>query len=218
MAVSTIKGVPGGLMIDGQAKVLTEVYEGWKWDTIIIHNTAAAVAAGQQFQLFRDLDNKELIDTNISQPRRISRGEEMEIRTLGVHVSIRSPGGTITDVDAPDFEWALTRLYLLVRINKKDVAEGPLQFFPAGSGMAGSTQEANGKVLANGVPSLAALRQLYKTIDVNSDHDLEGVITHYAATWMVGYVSFTAPGATGASGIPVRVIFGGKIKSGITRG
>lgn len=220
MAVQAIKGVPGGLMIDGQPKVLTETYEGWKWDTVIIHNGNAAVAAGQAFIFFRDLDNKDLIDTNITQPRRIGRGESMEIKTIGIHVSTRSPSGLVTDIDAGDFEWALTRLYLLIRINKKDVVEGALQFFPAGSGMAGSTQEANGKVLANGVPSLAALRPLYKPVDVNSDHDLEGTITHYAATWIGAglYVAFTAALGTAGSGIPVRLIFGGKVSSGITRG
>lgn len=210
--IRTIKGVPGGFMIDGQAKVFVETYEGWKYDTVAVENAGAAIASGQQFFFFRDLTNKNLIDTNVTQQRRISRGEEMEIKTIGAYVSGRAPNNT--EISALNFKWALERLYLEVKINKKAVIEGPLQVFPAGIGAAGYSSETTTAVLSNGVPSLAALRPLYKSIDINSDHDIEGIMTHFAAAWL----TYTAPSIATAAAICVRLFLGGKVKAGVTRG
>jgi len=212
-----IKGVPGGIVVDGKPTVLTEVYEGWKYDTIAVHNSGSAVATGQQFYFFRDLTNKDNIDTNITQQRRISRGEEMDIVTVGCHVSNRTPAGAT--VVPLNFTWAIERLFLLVRINKKDVTEGPLMFFQPGIGAYGNSNESNTSIISNGVPSLASTRRLLKTITINSDHDIEGIVTHYAASWLTGYASPAAgAGVAANAAILVKLLFGGKVKSGVTRG
>jgi len=210
--IRMIKGVPGGVMIDGRAKILTEVYEGWKYDTVAVEN-GGALTAGLSWNFFRDLNDKDLIDSNITQQRRISRGEEMEITSIGAHVSTRTPAGA--EVGALIFKFVVERLYLLVRINKKDVTEGPLMFFQPGMGVSGDSTIAGTSILNNGVPSLASIRQLRKTIVINSDHDLEGILTCYGADWLTGYAY---PTIAAAAAVLVKLLFGGKIKTGVTRG
>ncbi|MEK6683899.1 MAG: hypothetical protein AABY46_04490 [Nitrospirota bacterium] len=211
--IQTIRGVPGGIMVDGEAKVLTEVYDGYKWDTVAVHNSGAAVASGQQFYYFRDLTDKNLIDCNITQQRRISRGEEMEVKTIGAHVSCRQPDGA--QQATLDIMWAVERLYLELKVNKKPVSEGPIAVYQSGLGVTGYSSRTTTDVLTNGVASQAAVRPLYKNIDLTSEHDIEGQMTHFSAAWLTTY---TAPTIAAADAILLRLFLGGRIKVGITRG
>jgi len=216
--IKTIKGVPGGLLVDGRPKILTEVYEGYKYDTVNCHNSGSAFASGQQFTFFRDLANKELSATNFTQQRRISRGEEFDIKTIGLHISpLNTTWHASTGFGDPiDFAWMVQNMYLNIRINKKDVSEGLAMFYPSGYGAVGSPNQAASNVCTNGVASPAAVRPLYKTISINSDHDVEGVLTHYThVNWDTQY---TSAAVAAAAGIHVKCILGGRVKSGITRG
>lgn len=213
LPIKSVKNLPGGFNVGGEIKVFQETFEGWFYDTVIIENAGAAIAGGQEFELFRDLANKSLVDTNFKQQHRISRGKEFDLRTIQAVVHGRQADGG--EVLALAYKFVLARLRLSLKVNGGEIANAPLEAFPGGMGPAGYSSETTTAVLSNGVPSLAAVRPLYKTIETTSDHDIEGQIRHDPATWITSYAAHTI--AT-ADGIPVRVYLGGKVKAGITRG
>jgi hypothetical protein len=214
-ALRPLRGKPGVYALeDGRTIRIIDWYDGWVYDTVVIHNNGSAISDGQAFVLFRDLTSKDEIDANLGQPNRISKGQEIISTAFGVHIGNRTPDGNF--VSAKDFAFCLERLYLDFRINKDTVAAGPLMVFQSGVGIYGVSQESGATVLANGVPSRASVKPLLVQQPISADHDLSAKIIHYGASWMTGYLA-AAP-VSAAKGVPVKLMINGYVKKAIGRG
>lgn len=209
--LSPVKGEPGVFRIPqlGKTIKLIEWREDYKYDTVQV--LAGTIAAGTTYNLFRDLQNKDKIDTNFTTARRIARGEEMIINRVGVSVLLNACNGQnhVSDVDS---KWAIERLYFNLKINRNDVAEGPVSCFPPGIGVTGMTNRSDTAIVTNGVISTAAVPRLLVPQEINADHDLEGIITHFGGGWVTGgYASPTI--ATG--GMFLRCFLNGYVKAAL---
>ena len=185
-ALRQIPGKPGMFILttaSGERAIkLVEWKEDYVYDTVEV--VAGAIAAGTQWFLFQNLQNKNRIDCNLATPRRLTSGTEMILNQIGIQPGHNSPG--FTECDPLDFSQLCERLVYEFRINSLIVAQGPVHAFPSGMGPIGSTVTAGTGMLSNGLASPAAVPRLLVPQTINSDNDLSGVLTHSAAAWMVG--------------------------------
>jgi hypothetical protein len=175
-----VKGEPGRFFVPALGKVINivEFREDDKYDTIAIPH--GAIAAGTQFTFFRDINNKELIDTNFTTQRRLPAGEEMLIERIGVSV----PVATGNQAPHPrDVKKISENGFLTFKINRKDVIEGPLVKMPSGYGLSGNTVETDQGIVSIGVPATASVANLRKPQFITTEHDVDGVLTFYPRTW-----------------------------------
>lgn len=209
MAIVPVRKKPGVYYNTDTGKFfnLVEYRDDDKYDTVVI--ASGAIAAGKTLELFRDLSSKDKIDTNFDTSRRLSKGEEMLIKRIGVDIPL-AVGNTV--LVAANIKKVAYNGFLDFRINKKLVAEGPLYKYPSGYGMAGQTTENNASVVTIGVPSTAAQRPLEKVHEVTSEHDLSASIRFDAHDW-------DATGQTPSLGTKVwmRVFVGGLVRSAATK-
>lgn len=186
---------------------LVEYRDDDKYDTVVL--ASGAVAAGKTLECFRDLGSKDKIDTNFDTPRRISKGEEMLVKRIGVDIPM-AVGNTIQT--PANIKKVAYNGYMRFQVNKKDVAEGPLYKFPSGYGLAGQTTENATGIVSIGVPSTAAQRPLEKVHEVTSEHDLIASIRFDAHDW-------DATGQTPSLGsrVWIRVFLGGLVRAAATK-
>src|SRR5690606_38865953 len=102
--------------------------------------------------------------------------EEMILDRIGIQIPM-SYGNVL--VAPEDIKRVAENGYLVFRINRKDVAEGPLLKFPSGYGLSGMTNADNDGVLSIGVPSTAAAAKLVREQSLTSDHEVEGIVQFY---------------------------------------
>jgi len=202
--MTPIKGEPGKYFIPALKKkiAIIDYREGDLYDTVLI--PSGAIAAGATYHFFRDLEGKNLQDTNFTTPRRIEAGTEMIITRLGI-VLHSTTGNTI--IPLADAKKVLENGYLTFKINKMDVDEGFLMRFQSGYGLAGSTVETNQSIFSNGVPSAAAAPTLLVPQEITVNHDLQAQIEFFDAPWISG---FTMP--TLSQAVKVKFILHGYIK------
>jgi len=205
-----LKGEPGKFYnaLTGKVIMIIEWREDDKYDTTYLG--AGAVAAGTTRNFFRDLQNKERIDTNFTTPRRLPAGEEMILDRIGVKVPMAF--GNVLSPPA-DHKRLLENAYLTFQINRKDVAEGPLTKFPPGYGLAGNTVETNQGIVSNGVPSTAAAAKLIREQYITTDHDLDAVLTFWDRIWATGAAFMP----TTTTAMVVQVFLHGLIKAAATK-
>lgn len=205
MAVVAVRKRPGLYYNTETGKYfsIVEYYDGDKYDTVV--QGSGAITAGTQITLFRDLTNKERGDTNFDTPRRLSKGEEMLLKRVGVDIPLAF-GNTVKT--GADVKKALFGGYLRLQVNRIDIAEGLLYTFPSGYGCAGTANE----VISNGVPSTTAQRQLEKVHELTSEHDISGTITYYDRLW-----DTTTNMATLDGRVHHRVFLGGLIRRAATK-
>ena len=203
MAIRAVPKEPGRYFDDSTGKFvdIVDYRDGDKYDTVA--RASGAITAGAEDELFRDISSKDKIDTNLDTSRRISQGEQMLVRRIGVDVlpcfgDIRP---TVADIKRVAYGG-----YLNLQLNHRDVASGPLYTFPSGYGLAGSTVENNTNVVSIGVPSTAAQRQLEKSHWLTSDQDISCTIKYYDHTFD------TANMPTLATRAHVRVFLGGLVR------
>jgi len=212
---------PGQLQIrlpNGQTLLIENqnVRDGILYDTVEINN--GAMSEGKQYNLFRDITDKDAIDTNITTSRRLATGEKMKVLSVGVYIPNMN-GNKVTS--SLDFLRILENGFLEVKINKLLVAEGPLWAFPCGFGVAGSlglegaaTAPAVATlagVLSNGVPATKMQYFLRMPQDIYATHDIDAKITFFGRDWLssAGYSSDEMPTI---AGYPlVKVVLGGII-------
>lgn len=175
-----VKGKPGLFLnkLTNQMVNIVEWREDDKYDTVTI--PAGLIAAGTFFNFFRDLQNKNMIDTNLTTARRLPAGEEMIIDRLWTYIP-ESTGNT--NPTPTDVKKIGDNGYVKFQINRKDVAEGPLIKFPSGYGFAGNTVEAGQGVITVGVPSTAAAAKLVREQYITHEHDLDAVLTFFGRGW-----------------------------------
>jgi hypothetical protein len=183
-----VKGEPGRFFVPALGKVINivEFREDDKYDTVqIVSQPVAAppfpITAGQQFTFFRDLQGKELIDTNFTTQRRLPAGEEMLIERIGVSIPLAV--GNVLPFPR-DIKKVAEDGFLKFQINRKDVIEGPLVKLPIGYGLSGQTQETDQGIVAVGVPATASVANLRKPQFITTEHDVDGVLTFLPRNWL----------------------------------
>ena len=192
------------------------VRDGILYDTVELDN--GAMSEGKQYNFFRDIANKDLIDTNITTSRRLATGEKMKVLSVGVYVPNYTGNKQCSSLD---FLRILDNAYLELKINKLLVAEGPVWAFPGGYGVAGSVGVEAGAtapasrtfdgVLTNGVPATKMQYFLRMPQDIFSTHDIDAKITFFGRNWLStgGYSSDEMPTIAGYP--TIKVVLGGII-------
>jgi hypothetical protein len=210
VSLRPIKGEPGKFfnVLTGKVIMIIEWREDDKYDTVYVE--AGAIAPGANFNFFRDLQGKDLIDTNFTTQRRLPAGEEMILDRIGVKVPMAF-GNTLAP--PADHKRILENGYMKFTINRKDTAEGPLTKFPPGYGLAGNTVETGQGIVSNGVASTAAAAKLVREQYITTDHDLDAVIWFYDRQWATGVV--TMPTTT--EDLVIQVFLHGLIKAAATK-
>lgn len=210
MAVVPVRKRPG-LYYDTNSKGffnLVEYRDENKYDTVAL--ASGSLTSLPTLDLFKDLSSKKKLDTNFDTPRRLTQGEEMLIRRVGVDIPL-AYGNTV--VGLADAKKALYGGYLSVEVNKFEIAAGPLYTFPSGYGMTagGETGNAVTGAFSNGVPSTAAVRNLEKTHEITSDHDITGTIKYEDRTWDASNMASTS------ARTHIRVFLGGLVRRAATK-
>lgn len=180
-----IKGSPGRFLdtATGQVLNIADYREDDKYDTIAIYGSSLeTITAGKQYVFFRDIERKMPIDTNFTQPSRLSAGEEMVIDRVGT--SIDAYAGEYLVYNA-DFGQVVSNAHLRVEVNKLLLTEGPMVKFASGYGITGSGSLMYGfSTFVNiGVPSPSAVPKLVKTQTITDKHELGGYLTFYSRSW-----------------------------------
>lgn len=203
MAVVPVPKEPGRYFDTSTGKYvdIVDYYDGDRYDTIRL--ASGGITAGAESVLFRDISSKDKIDNNLGQSNRIGQGEQMLVRRVGADVPACF-GNVI--VRAADVKRVAFNGYLKVKINDRDIAEGPIYSFPSGYGLAGQTTENNASVVSIGVPSTAAQRNLEKSHWLTPQMDVTGTITFWNHTWDVANMP------TLDTRVFVRVFVGGLIR------
>ncbi len=186
---------------------IVEWREDHKYDTVVF--AAGAQLAGVTKNYFRDLDNKELSDTNFTTPRRLPAGEEMILDRIGLHIPTAF-GNTL--VGSEDIRKLGENGYFRMSINKLPVCEGPMLAFPSGLGFGGNSSEADAHTVTIGVPSTTAAQKLLREQYITREHDLDGSIQIFDRTWDATNLP------TFGSKVQAKVYLHGLIKAAATKG
>lgn len=184
-----IKGSPGRFLDTGSGQVLniSDYREDDKYDTIVIYGyelDSAGITAGKQYVFFRDVERKMPIDTNLTQPSRLSAGEEMVIDRVGTSIDTYAGEWLVTN---SDFGQVVYNAHLRVEVNKLLLTEGPMVKYACGYGVTGSGLIGFGLAPSSfvniGVPSSAAVPKLVKTQTITDKHELGGYLTFFSRAW-----------------------------------
>jgi len=180
-ALRPIPGKPGHF-VDGSGEViiLTEAREADRYDS---ENLATgAISAGAKLQFFNDLTNKNDLDANFPEAGKLVTGaERMVMEWLGY--SVQAAHGTNV-VAGVDIKRHLCHGFLQLKLNKLVVEEGPLERFPPGYGMSGSTVENGAALINNGVPATASVRGLKELQMITDEHTVKCNVEFQARTWL----------------------------------
>lgn len=203
---------PGELYIPALGKAIqqVELREDDVYDTVQL---AGAIAAGTEFELFRDVQNKNEQHTNIPQPRRIQSGDEVAVFRIGIY-----PRNTLgaTHALVTDMKQVIENAHLDLRFNRRIVTSGPAVKYPTGYGMSGFSDGAPAaptpgvSALSVGVPSVAAAPTLFVPQQLKDNDDITCKLRFPGAAWASTY---SAPSVAAAPGLAVSVFLRGVIKS-----
>jgi uncharacterized cupin superfamily protein len=184
-----IKGHPGRFLdtSSGQVLNISEYREDDKYDTIVVYGDAQElIVAGKQYIWFRDIEKKHPIDTNFTQPSRLSAGEEMVVDRIGCSVEHMMGGSSSTFyATSGDMMAIIYSGHVRVNVNGLLLADGPMIKFASGYGVAGMVYNgvAGDGVLNIGIPSPAAIPKLVKTQTLTDKHEIIGFLTFFDRSW-----------------------------------
>lgn len=207
VAVPTDK--PGELFIPALGKKVqqVELREDDVYDTVQI---AGTIAAGTEYEFFRDIQNKNEQHTNIPQSRRIQAGDEVAVFRIGLH-----PRASLGNAHAAtvDIKQVIENAHLDLRFNRRIITSGPGIKYPSGYGLAGFSQEvaaAGVNAVSNGVPSVAAAPTLFVPQQLKENDDIVCKLRFPNASWAASYA---VPAVAAAPGLAMTVFLRGVIKS-----
>lgn len=219
IGVAPSKRFPGRVYVqrdDGRVQKvdMKNARDGIIYDTVEM--LAASVTEGAEYNFFRDITNKDKIDTNITTSRRLATGEKMTVKYIGVYIPQYTGDTAALYVNILK---VLENGFLTMKINKQLVAEGPLWSFPSGFGPAGAVTSQNTATgasafaisgfVTNGYPATKLQYRLKQEVDVFSEHDIDAKIKFYSRNWLTSG-SFTEMPTLSAA-LTVKVILGGDI-------
>lgn len=194
----------------GEVIELVEFRDTSKYDTIELRSGTTDTANGSEQDFFKNLNNKNKIDTNFNTASRLSKGERMLVKWVGCDIPLYNGNTRPTPADVLRVG---SSAYMLWTINEFLVAEGAATQFPSGFGFSGQTTENASGILGIGVPSTAARRDLEKVHYVDSERDLNAKIRFYARGWTT--TSISAPSLDGQ--VLVRAHWGGLLGKSATK-
>lgn len=211
-AIIPVQDSPGEYYVPslGRKIKLVEFRDTSKYDTIELRSGTTDTANGSEQDFFKNLNNKQLIDSNLTTPSRVSKGEEMLIKWVGCDIPLYN-GNTRPTV--ADVLRVGSSAYMRWTINDFTIAEGAASQFPSGYGFSGQTTENSSGILGIGVPSTAARRDLEKVHYIDSERDINAKIRFYARGWVTTAIS--APSLDGQ--VLVRCHFGGMLGKAATK-
>lgn len=185
---------PGELYIPALGKTFqqVELREDDVFDTIQM--VAGAIAAGTEYQFFRNVEDKNEQHTNIPQPRRIAAGDEVAVFRIGVHP--REAQGNVLPATT-DVKKVFGNAHLILKFNKRIITDGPAIKYPTGYGLSGSSNEVAAAGIAFhsvGVPSVGASPTLFVPQQLRDDDDITAKLRFPDASWVTGYVVPTTAG------------------------
>lgn len=159
---------------------IVEWAHGDRYDTVV--TASGAVSGGTNKNFFRSLTDKEKLDGNFPSPRRVlSNGEEMILERIGCYIPTVVTGNTV--VVPADIKKAAERFYISVKLDRKEVVDGPTLRFPTGYGLAGQTNETTAGIVSVGVPSVMAAPKLARPHELNMDTDVDATGTWFDNVW-----------------------------------
>ena len=165
---------------DGKRYQTGEYHFARVYDTIVI---PAGAIATNQIKLFQP-QGKSPLDTNVNTAAKIPSGQVLAIERVGVRV-LDSRADVLTL--GSDIKKILTAFYLDLKVNKIEIALGPLVHFPPGIGVDGQTQEAGMSVVHNGVINDSAPMGLRNPVVIDNTYELIGFIAApLRDTWDTG--------------------------------
>lgn len=182
--MASIRPIPGkpGHFVDsnGEVIILTEAREADRYDT---ENLASgALTAGTKLTLFTDLTNKNELDANFPEANKLVTGaERLVMEWIGYSVQ-QSNATNITS--GKDIKRHICHGYLLFKLNKLTVDEGPLERFPSGYGLSGNTVQNDGSVINNGVPATQSVRPLKELQMITDEHTVKCSVEFQSRTWL----------------------------------
>jgi len=222
-----IKGNPGRFLdtASGQVLNIAEYREDDKYDSIYLPGAddgSITIDFGAQYIFFRDIMTKRPIDTNFTQPSRLSAGEEMVVDRIGLYPRhCISSGGEIVDDDiASDIVRVVENGFFRVNVNSILLAEGPAFKFPSGYGIGGYSHDTPSTGI--GVPSTAAAAKLVKTQVLTSRHEVVGYLIFHDHDWILSEAKCPATAIhplylLGEPGMIVTAFLHGLIKSAVNK-
>lgn len=180
-SVRPIPGKPGHFVdASGVITVLTEARETDRYDTVQL--AAGAITAGKTLKFFRDLNDKNELDSNIPEAGKLVTGSErLLLERIGV--SIQASNSTLLTTGA-DYKRLMCAGYLEVKLNKFVIEEGPLEKFPSGYGLSGQTTDNASSIVNVGVPSAAAIKPLVEQQLITDSHTVNAQIIFQDRAWL----------------------------------
>ena len=176
-------GKPGELFIPALGRTIQQIE--WREDDVYdsVTQASGAITAGTELVLFRDLTNKNLPHTNLTQARKIKANSEFIISRVGVVIAQAFSNTLVALPDILKVAYAGT---LTFQIGDRLVTEGPLWKYQTGYGITGGSTETNVSTATTGVPSAAAAPQMLVAQSVSDKDDLVGTINFKGDTWVTG--------------------------------
>ena len=197
--IQPIPGKPGWFLDPNTGKevFIGQTREDDKYDTIALSNDATAgnVPAGTTAEFFRDINGKDLLDTNFKTPRRLNAQEAMIVRRIGAYVP-HAVGAIL--VAQEDFKLIYENSSLVIKVNGQTISEGPLVKYQSGYGLAGAIGTAANTVVGtesittNGVPSTAAALWLKVPQLLTDEYDVEATLRFDRRQWLTQNTVFGA--------------------------
>lgn len=209
--MATLKPIPGrpGHFVDqsGKVIVLTEAREADRYDTE--NQATGAITAGSSLSYFETKTDKKELDANFPEPNKLVTGSERFVMEwLGVNVQ---PASGTNIATGRDIKRVVAHGFLEFRLNRNVVEDGPLERFPSGYGLSGSSAQSNEAVINLGVPATASVRGLKEQQVVTDQHTVKCSITFPSRAWLT---TGTLP--TLDSEIAIRIYCHGILESAAT--
>lgn len=169
----------GTLTVAGQRFGIMQSREGDRYDSV--EQASGAITAGAELVLFRDVTNKNKQHLNLPQPARLPQGEEMVVSRVGVQIA-QARGNTVaTDDDIIKLAYAGV---LELKVNQRQISEGPLVLFPSGYGVTGQTNRTDTGVVTVGVASYGSAPNLLVPQVISGTDDIAGTIRFPDNQWL----------------------------------
>lgn len=163
---------------DGQKYLVQEGHKQVVYDEIV--QAAGQIAAGTFQMFFNNQTQKSLLSTNINNGSKLPSGTVLEVERVGVAI-LGVYGNTL--LLGSDFRKIAESASLDFKINKIEMAQGPITHFPGGYGVFGHTNESNASVLTIGTPVEAGLDGVVNPYALDDRFDILPKLTFDTRGW-----------------------------------